>query len=192
MHGGNTPMGVDHGAYKTGRWTDHLPSRLQERARQAEQDPDPLNLRAEITLIDTRIGDILKHSDQGDGGPAWPKLKRLVADLDAARTRNSAAALRKVTEEIARTITEGESENHAWIEIGLQVDRRRKLVESERKRMLDEHQMMSAERVMVLVGGLLAIVRDTCSIPEERMKIATRFDRYLASTEQIEAEFHIR
>ncbi|MCB9150722.1 MAG: hypothetical protein H6641_18365 [Caldilineaceae bacterium] len=59
FHGGKTPRGVASGSFKTGRYSQHLPTRLAARYCEAQNDQKLLDLHEEIALIDARIADML-------------------------------------------------------------------------------------------------------------------------------------
>lgn len=133
MHGGAVPRGAALPQTIHGRYSKSLPTRLRERFDASERDPELLNLRQEIALIDSRTGQLLELDDP-DG---WPEIVSLI-------------------------------------------EQRRKLVETERKRLVEMQQMITAEQAAVLIAALTDAVRRHVDDPDALAAIASEFDRLLA------------
>ena len=63
-------MGVA-GSFKTGFYSKYLPKRLLKLYASAMNDPELLNLRDEIALIDVRLMDLVS---QADDDSVWPEI----------------------------------------------------------------------------------------------------------------------
>lgn len=129
IHGGKSLVGVAHPGLKTGRYSKHLPTRLGERYEAALKDPDLLALRDEIALTDADIARILDALDEEQ--PDDPE-ERLHWHRTQEANRDRMQSL---------------------------IEQRRRLVETERKRLVDLQQMMTAEQAMTLLAAVEAIVR---------------------------------
>ena len=116
MHGGATPRGPAHGAFKTGRHSKSLPHRLAARYEEAMADETLLEQRSEIALLDVRIDEVVRTVDAKRAPAVWDDLCRLL-------------------------------------------DQRRKLVESERRRMVEMHQMLTTEEAMTLLAAVVDSLR---------------------------------
>ena len=178
VHGGLTPGGIASASYKHGRYSKYLPARLAGRYEEAAADPDLLVLRQDIALVDARLADLLKRVDKGESGHLWRDLKVTWEKLEAATDDKDARteALRMIRELIKR----GASDSATWSEIHGTIDQRRKLVESERKRLVEMQQVITAERAMVMLSVILDIIkthvtdRNTlASISEEIRRLTT-------------------
>lgn len=159
MHGGKSLKGVASATFKTGRHSKYMPARLLERYNEAAQDPELLNLREDIALIDARLADILLRADDGEAGKLWndarksnDELQKAMADKDWSRVRLAAANL-------DRLIGEGLTDHETWNEIRSLIDQRRRLVESEQKRLIAGQQMITSEQAMTLVAALVSTVK---------------------------------
>jgi hypothetical protein len=136
-----------------------LPGRLLERYKEAQSDPDLLAARDEIALIDSRLTDLLSRVDTGESGSLWRKANEAMDDLRIARTSADKALFADALNTLEETIREGKTDYAAWDEIGKTLDRRQRLVESERKRLVEMHQVITAERAMILVAALTDIIK---------------------------------
>jgi len=114
-HGGLTPLGPAHGAFKHGRYSKFLPARFLARYEEALADEGLVELRDEIAILDLR-------------------LTVLVQKIGTSKSR-------EVFEELVDLF-----------------EQRRKLAESERKRLVEMQQLMTLEQG----NALLAAVLDSC------------------------------
>ena len=127
MHGGTQVRGLARHNTVTGRYSKHLPTRLAERYEAALSDPDLLALRDEIALTDADIARLLAQVEEEH--PDEPELLKKW-HTDQARIRRDIHEL---------------------------IENRRRLVETERKRLVDMQQMMTAEQAMVFLAAVEAI-----------------------------------
>src|SRR5581483_3937130 len=180
-HGGKTPHGVKSPHFKHGRYSKYLPTKLAARYTEAAADKDLLELHAEIALIDARLSDVLERIHKGESGTLWEqigiefdKFKRAQVIKDTDEARAALAAL-------DRLITEGIADYAAWKEVFELVEQRRKLVESERKRMVEMQQMISMERALILIGAIGETIRRHVADNQSRQRIAADIARLVGS-----------
>ena len=161
MHGGRSLFGPAAAGYKHGRYSKVLPARMQQSYQEAAGDDDLLALRAEIALIDARIQDVLKRVDSGESGKVWQDAQAAWLGFVAANEAKDGQKRQKHAGELDRLIRRGVSDSLAWSEVTRLLDQRRRLVESERKRLVDLQQMITAERALVLLTAVLAELKDS-------------------------------
>ena len=153
LHGGKSLKGLAHPGYKSGRWSKYMPARMVPRYEESKNDTELLAVRADIALVDARIADLLVRVDTGESTHIWKKLVGFRNDaLDAQRIgddRKRALSL----EGIFRTIGQGAADYAAWHDVIGLIEQRRKLVESERKRLIEMQQMVTVEESMLLVNA---------------------------------------
>ena len=118
LHGGKTPVGLAAPGFKTGRYSQYLPTALVDRYVTARTDPELLSLRDEIGLVDTRITEVLTS------------------------TSDSATSLGTV-----------------WETLEPLIEQRRKLVESEHKRLHVLHSVITVEQFMVLLSTITEVIK---------------------------------
>lgn len=139
MHGGGQKRGIAHHSTTTGRYSSDLPTHLASRFHTSQSDPDLLNLRTDIALIDARLGELVASLSDTPNPETWQTIAELT-------------------------------------------EQRRKLVETERKRLVDMQQMITSEQAATLVAALTDAVRRHVDDPDTLAAIATEFDRLLAHT----------
>lgn len=159
LHGGKSPRGIAAGRFKTGKYSKDLPSRLSERYLTATSDEKLLELRDEIALIETRLGDLLSRADTGESGATWGQIKTAYDQLRKAATINDQQKFTEHLNNMGRLITKGAGDYAVWDEIFKAVSAKRKGVETERKRLVDLKQMMTAEQAMGMLSFVIATLK---------------------------------
>jgi hypothetical protein len=159
IHGGASLSGAASPTFKTGRHSKHLPTRMLAQYEATKNDPNILALNDEIAMYDARLNDVLLRVDSGESGHLWRELKATYKALQDANRRKEPALVQELMTDLGALITRGHSDYAAWSEIGRIIEARRKLVESERKRLVDMQQMMSAEQGMMLVAQIYEQVK---------------------------------
>lgn len=160
IHGGKTPMGAALPQFKTGRYSKYIPARMAGRYEEARADAELLALREDIGLVDARLGDLLSRVDTGESGKLWSDLQAARLDLIACKKANDIKGQMEALNQIMELIAAGHTDYRAWGEIAAVLDQRRRLVESERKRLVEMQQMISAERMMVLLGAIVGVIQE--------------------------------
>jgi len=173
MHGGKTPRGIEAGSFKHGRYSKYLPDRIHERYVQALADKDLINLDDEIALVDARLTgqlDRLNNTGMNDGG--WSRARDL---FQSFRLHTSRGRRVQAVDDLnaLETILSLDSEDHiAWTVIGELIEQRRKLVETERKRLSDEDKAIAIDKLMILIAAIIDIIRRHVASKDVREAIA--------------------
>lgn len=155
MHGGLTPTGLAHPSTVHGRYSRHLPTRLAGRYLEAQSDPDLVSVREEMALVDARIADVLTRVDTGEAGALWAALGKAVGEYRAAADEDRDAAF----SEIEHLCRQGLDDWAAWAEVLNLIERRRKLAETETKRLAAIGQTITAERAMLLLSAVVDVIK---------------------------------
>ena len=156
-----------------GRYSKRLPERLAGKYEEAARDPELLALRDEIALIDARIGELLERIDTGESETAWFKLSRKYADMMEAKSKDDVIGFGASLREIGDIIKAGDHDYYIWHEIEAALEQRRKLTESERKRLVDMQQMITSERAVLLIARIADIIRTHVQDQRTRAIIST-------------------
>lgn len=158
-HGGKSLIGQTSGTFRTGRYSKYLPTRLAAKYEAAQADPDLLALREEVTLIDARLSELVERVDTGESEALWQTLQGVYAQLELTLQARDVAKMATLIRRMGELIKAGSEDNEAWQDIFGAVEQRRKLVESERKRLVEMQSMISSERAMLLISALVNIIR---------------------------------
>ena len=159
LHGGSSPRGIASATFKNAKYSKDLSSRLAQRYEDAVRDDRLLELREEIALVEVRVGDLLTRVDTGESGAIWMQVRNSYNDLRKAAAANDQQKFADALNEMGRIIVKGQGDYAAWDEVFKAIGQRRRLVETERKRLVDLQQMMTAEQAMSMLGFVVSTVK---------------------------------
>lgn len=159
MHGGRSPRGIAAASWKHGRYSKALPADLAKAYERARRDPDLIALRDELALVDARLAGLLQELTTDGGAAVWSDLRAVWARMEAAqraqRSDEAAQHLRRVRE----LIQAGTDTAQTWATVYDTLELRRRLADTERKRLETLQAVVTAERAMALIGALAASLR---------------------------------
>ncbi len=172
IHGGKSVMGVALPQFDHGRFSASVPSRLNVSYHEALNDPKRLELEDELALVIGRNRELLESLYSGESSGLWRRLKQHKRAMDAARRNADSARHRGDTEAADRyddkqaehfntllaLIEAGAADTDRWDEIMRNIDAQRRLAESERKRRVEDHQVVTTEEILAIMGAVLAII----------------------------------
>lgn len=158
-HGGRSLAGPASKTWKDGGRSKYLPKRLLDDYQASLDNPDKLLLDEDIALIESRLSDVLRRVDSGESGRIWTELRDAKREYQAAQRARDTAAVAMAVNAIMDLIDRGSHDSAAWAEVTGLIERRRKLVESERKRLVEAQQLVHVEQAAALLGLMVDAVR---------------------------------
>jgi len=174
LHGGLTPRGEDSPHYKDGTYmSKYIPDQLMDKYIDASQDRALLSLREDIMVLDSIILDRLSKLFLGESGGYFKNLSGALEDLQNAWVDNP-EDVPFLMNQLGDLISKGRSQSETISELTNLQLKKEKLVQSERKRLEQMHQMMSAEQVTAIIGALTKIVREEVEDQTTRTRIANK------------------
>ncbi len=174
FHGGTNTgrIGIASSRFKTGKTSKYLPDRLISQFKNSKVDQNLLELRYEVALVDARIVELTSELDKKGNVVHFKDIKRSVKKLKREVAKGADPnALILVLDSIEDSLNAEVKNSAVWKDIGEQIDRRLRLTESERKRLIDGHHMISVERMMMLVANILKIILENVPDMQARHKI---------------------
>jgi hypothetical protein len=172
MHGGRTLVGLAAPRLKTGRYSKFLPTRLAAEYERAAHDPELLALRHELAVVDVRINDLLSRVDTGEAGGLWHHARAAWQTVKQAQAEDRPLMQARAALELDGLLEQAVGDNVAWHEILQFIEQRRKLVESEVKRLVVMQQMMTKEEAMLWLSAVVAILKRHITDRETLQKIS--------------------
>ncbi len=151
-HGGRNAVGTANGAYRHGWHSKFAPGQLTERLIVFANNPNLLENLNEIAALDVRTEQLLNSA--ADLAAWQDDLIKAAADLRSARSEGDDEDTWEATNRLLLAIDAGEGELQIWSELRDNIEQRRKITESERKRMNDEQQMVPIDQLMVIMRNL--------------------------------------
>ena len=138
VHGGKAAKGIQVASYKHGKYSRFLPARMVEHYEAALNDDDLLSLTNELALTDTMLADYVHRLETGESGALWKEAQKTMRELIRARDSklpDSGSIMAACLLELEKIILRGAREEAVRSEIRDWVETRRKVSESERKRL---------------------------------------------------------
>jgi len=175
MHGGESLSGIASPQFKTGRYSKVLPTALATRYEQSLEDNELLALRDEVALLDTRLGDLLSALGVGAARKLWEDLKKNYDNLSIAMEQRDTPAAIIALHQLGEAIKTGVDENQTWVEIYTLLEQRRRLVESENKRLVQMQQVITTEQAMVLLARIQQAILQHVSDKQTLSALASEF-----------------
>lgn len=179
-HGGKTPKGAASPHFKTGEWSDHLPTKLAALYKETEHDAELLSTRRSIRLLDAMLITNFEKLDTGESGEAWVLIRQAVDKLEVAIDNQdygrSQEAIRKMRDVIDMKVAHYATE----AEIRSKLDQRRKLVETEQKITLQGERAISAEQLMLLMGVVLNVINNVVTDKQQRQQIIVGLEKVVS------------
>jgi len=179
-HGGLNLKGIAHPNFKSGKYSIYLPDKLVAKYEDARADIDLLSLRDELALLDARIGDILEKIRDKQTVDLWGSLSIELDSLEDSYMANDQVQIGNEIAGIRDLIKKGVEAEKGWAEIYTVVEGRRRVAETERKRLVEMNQMISSERAMVLLASILDVIKRNVKDGQTLSRIANEI-RQLAS-----------
>jgi hypothetical protein len=172
MHGGKSLKGPQLPQYKDGRYSKYMPARLSERYTIALADEKMLEQREEIALLGTRLQELLSQlTDMSQRDALWQKLGKLWGELMTAAREGKKEKQQETANEIEALINGAPNDTAVWLEIQEVIEQRRKVVESERKRMVEAQEFVSVEQAMMVAHFLMDSINKHVSNNDEKRAI---------------------
>lgn len=142
-----------------GRYKKYVPKRIADSYLTALTDEDILSSRDSIALTDARIVDLLQIVDSGVSGKIWTDLRECVYELKTAQALGDKNTAKVYMNKMFVLIDQGYSDHQSWKEVFDLIEIRRRLSESEQKRLISLQQVFTAEQGIRLIRVILTIVK---------------------------------
>lgn len=185
QHGGMSDRGAASHSFKTGEYSEYMPHALGERLENFMNDPTISSLREDLALADTRLSMKLEEIEGMETGQRWEELEERAAELDVALRNDDPATANQALREIQRIIQEGAEEKEHWDEIFDIMEQKRKLAETENKRIKASSNTLTPEEASMLIDVMVQLMKDVVEehdVPKEALKDFNRKTRNLLDT----------
>jgi hypothetical protein len=96
--------------------------------------------------------------DTGESGSLWLALMRAYRAFRVSQQAGNGAKMREALAAMEAHMNAGGRDQQLWQEIGEQIELRRKLAESETKRLVALQQVITAQQAMLLIAAITDII----------------------------------
>jgi hypothetical protein len=161
-HGGRSLVGPASPAWRDGSRSKYLPIFTDEDIEHYERvrnGAELLELSDEVAALDTLILRELKRAKVGEGTQLWKELGEAWSRFEDAQAAGEAGRASSALNRLRSIIKEGAMRAGAQLEAKDLMERKRKMSESERKRILEGQQVLRATEALTFAARVSAIVR---------------------------------
>lgn len=183
MHGGVPQIGVSNGNFKSGaysRYSNVLTGTNLTRYEDALNDPAHVEMREQLALLDMMLMDALERAQLGRTSELWSELDDNASTFRVASRRGQDDRAARALDKILSIIEQGADRSRAMSEAADLIERQRRVKDSERKRIVDEHQSISATRALTFANVVFEIVRKNLAGNPHEREILNNISRELA------------
>lgn len=176
VHGAGSPYKgrPGGGPLKHGRFSKFLPTRMLDNYEEYLQDSEIIAIRETMSLAYARLADLLGRVDKGESGLLWKKARECFKSLKKSMSDKDIDGTRAAMSELEKLITHGISDYAIWREVYEVSELIRRQSETEQKRLEKAQQMISTERVLVLISAVAGIIEEEIRDNSTRAIIAQR------------------
>lgn len=182
LHNGRAAVGADASRFKHGRWSKALPVALAARYEELVDDREYLNLGHDIGLLDLRLGQLLARLEQGESDLGWAQAREAYGALRIGISTSNSEAIRRAMQSLGQVLQGTAGIDQTWRDIREGLQERRLLVESERRRLVDMHQMVTVEEVLLLVSAIGGVIQRYVQDSAARIRIASEIQQLIGSS----------
>jgi len=151
LHGGKSLGGIASSRYKHGRYSRYLPLDLRKQYEASKQDPQLLSHEPDLRLMDLRLQTLVKQLDSTQSLEAFALAKEQWELFETALEQGNTEECEKIKLKLRDLMRVGVPSGPMWIEIREVIEQRRKLLESETKRIEKASNSMSGEQILALI-----------------------------------------
>lgn len=170
MHGGNS---VGAPLTAQGRRSKYLPVRLLERVTEALDDPDLVALTADIALMDALITERTSELGENTRAELWGRAGVVIDSITEDCIYDPDSMMHKMAE-LAEIVENGKGIESRIREIINLTEQKRKLADTEVKRMGVLNQFVSARELAAFTGRILEAIETTVKDRSERQRLGVK------------------
>lgn len=143
-----------------------LPTRIRPAYLEALSDTELFNMRPDLAVIEARIADVLTRVDFGEAGKIWQQAQTTFISFQDAVARDDTNTMRIHLQTLGKLLARGAADYAAWGEIIGLIEQRRRVVETEMKRLEKMRQYLTTEEVHRLVDQIAELAKRTIQDPK--------------------------
>lgn len=160
LHGGKQKRGIERHNTVTGRYSKVLPLQAAARYGELVADPTMVSLTREIGLVDLMLEESLDALYGGE--QATPELFRELGQLWAqfkdARNQAQVPRMTETVEQMGSLIENGAERARQQDRVLNMVGKRKALVDSERRRLIDQEYAIPVDAFLAVIGALMKMI----------------------------------
>lgn len=178
FHGGHAPKGKHNHLFRHGKYSKLLRRDILRHYFHSLQQEDMYTQRDEIALLDARISLLSEQLSNADGIRLYEQMVEVKIELEELVDKDEVSKkdLSAFSSRMSDLLTEAKGERRRWREIYDVMEVRRRLIESDRKRMLEQQEYLTKQQAQVLVATLINVLHKNIPDAITLRNIAAEFD----------------
>ena len=173
--------GIHHLERNGFSFQEYLPHRLRERFRRANSTGDRLSNFEQVALLDLRISQICERIDTAESSLRWREARAAMRKLTVAMQQGDNDAVGEAYAELNSAINRGANDADNWVEMMGVIETRRRVTETELKRIRSAHDWISAQEAMDLITLISESVARHVVDPTAKALIAGDIERAIGA-----------
>jgi hypothetical protein len=114
-------------------------------------------------VCESRLAELFGRLDTGESGAGWQAMGRALDTFSAALAVKDGATMSEQLRRMRQLATQGREDAATWRDIQLLWESRCKLTLTEHKTLLTAQQMVSTEKLMIMIGVITDAIKQTVS-----------------------------
>lgn len=159
FHGGRMPKGPLAKNYKHGKYSGSLPGKLLGAYHHSLHDPQIVSMSDALALCDSRIDELTKELEEADG--PGDTITRARSKLREALRCNEGSARDGHLSTLQDILERGASADQIWDRILQAIEGRRRVAETESRRIVSMGQAVPIQKVVEIIGMISQAMRNT-------------------------------
>lgn len=169
LHGGKSLAGIASGRYKHGRYSRYLPMDLRKQYEESKDDPEFLSHQPDLRLMDLHLQQLLVALNKPENMETFVKAREAFEEFKRFQREKNAAAMKHALDKLDLLFTVGVQSGSVWNEVREVIEQRRKILESETKRIHQSSNSMSGEQILALIEYIVDVLRSSVSKYADRL-----------------------
>lgn len=172
------------------RYTN-IPNNVQDTFAMALADPDRLSQNAELALVTARIDDLLLALDSNNSIKDLTALVNANSQMKKAWAMGDTVRLQEAMYDVDQIIEGIEKDDSSWKEVIRLIEVRRKLVDNERKYMVQLGQLVPLQDVIHIMQEIANVIVRYVTDDDAKRQILTQMEMLLLPSKASANSLHI-
>ncbi len=164
FHGSRNKSGKEHGSYTTGKHVGRyaIPTSLSDRYQEMQDDPNILDLKNNLGIIDVRLQQLLNKIENADFGQSvLPQLSKLYYRAERHLRNKDMDKFAETWIDMGGLIQQGSNDYTVWQEIISVNDKRSGMVKKVVDIELAAHRAVSINELMAVLNRMVNAFEDS-------------------------------
>lgn len=157
-HGGTQAVGAANGNFSHGRYSKLLPLNLAEHYQRSRTDPDLLSMREDMALADARLAELAEQLGSVLPPPTVERVEELRGQAVESARDGDMDNVVAVLDTMAEALRHAQGSEVIWAEVRRTQEVRRRLGETERKRLEALREYVTRDRLLTLMAAIIEVL----------------------------------